>query len=417
LKTPRPLACDVLHHAGLAALCVYTVGVLNPHSTALRQYGFYIALAAALAIAAMQPRQVVRIAREPLAWWLGGVALFAVVATLVSPRPAYSAWQAYNELGFLVLSAFATALIVRRALDADVLLWASVVAAVDVSIYSIAQYLRERDGAPGWPLPDIHRHRYYAEPLLWFFPALLWGLGKARKRWLPLLGAGFALYLLLLAATGSRAAWYAAMIAAIVWFSAESNRARIIVAGVALVAAIVLALWIVPPDIFFLQVARGVWASHRVHGAWVPALELIFDRPWLGHGYGEELFHAAYNAEVATHPGWYFRESLGPHNVFLALWFAGGIGLVGCILGLLVSYVRYVGRALVATAGPAWRTQLLAGACSVLAYLVIRGTFESIPFRVCGLAFGVALASACERRRAFAETPRQQVRSLDAPRP
>ncbi|HEY3583869.1 MAG TPA: hypothetical protein VGL90_05775, partial [Casimicrobiaceae bacterium] len=62
----------------------------------------------------------------------------------------------------------------------------------------------------------------------------------------------------------------------------------------------------------------------------------------------------------------------------------------------LVAYYACVGRALVGKRS-AWRAILLAGGCSVFAYLVIRGSFESIPLRVCGLAFGLALAYAAQR--------------------
>lgn len=392
----RALPLTVLRVAGLGALFLYTLGILNAHSTALRQIGFYAALVVALALAATDARHLARIARQPLAWWLGAIALFAGVSTLVSPEPAYSGSEAYKAIGFLVLSAFATALIVRSIADAEVVMWASVAAAIDVSIYSLVQYAGEFATTPRWPIADIQRHRYYAEPLLWFLPALLWALGRTRDRFVPWVGAGLAIYLLLLAATGARAAWYGGLIAAAVWFYAEANRRRALVVTGAVVAAIVLALWIVPEPIFIDQAMRGFWASHRVHGAWLPAIELVLERPWLGYGFGESLFHAAYNAEVAHRPDWFFRRSLGPHNVFLALWFAGGIGLVGSVVGTLVAYYACVGRALVGKRS-AWRTILLAGGCSVLAYLVIRGSFESIPFRVCGLAFGLALAYAAQR--------------------
>jgi O-antigen ligase len=392
----RTLAFDALRYAGLAALGIYTLGVVNEHSTALRQIGFYVSIVVALALALWQPRQVAKLAHEPLGWWLIAVALFGVVATLVSPAPAYSGWEAYKELGFLVLSAYATAMIVRGAQDADLLMWAAVAAAIDVSIYAIAQYVGELWRATTWPVPDIQRHRYYAEPLLWFLPALLWALKRTRERYLPWAGAGLAVYLLLLAATGARAAWYGGILAAAVWFYADANRTRLVVVTAALVAAVALALWMVPPSIFLEQALRGVWASHRVHGTWLPAAHLISERPWLGYGYGEALFHIAYDAEVASHPDWYFRHSLGPHNVFLALWFAGGVGLVASVAGLLVTYFRFAARVVADGTSP-WRGALLAGACSVLGYLVIRGMFEAIPFRVCGLAFGVALACALAR--------------------
>ena len=393
------LSLQALHAAGLGALFLYTLGIVNEHSTAPRQIGFYASVAAALLLALARPQHALRLVREPLAWWLGAVALFAVCATLVSPAPAYSGWEAYKELGFLVLSAFATACIVRGEADADFLMWCAVAAALDISIYAIVQYVDEFRQAATWPSPDIQRHRYFAEPLVWFLPALLWALSRARDRLLPWAGAGLALYLLLLAATGSRGAWYGALIASAVWFCAEANRARIVVVAGALAAAVALALWLVPPPIFLEQALRGVWASHRVHGTWLPAIQLIAQRPWLGHGFGEEIFHATYNAQAAAHPDWYFRRSLGPHNVFLALWFAGGVVLVASFIGLLLAYFRVVVSAARAR-NSRWRSALLSGACSVLAYLVVRGSFETIPYRVCGLAFGLALAYAVERREA-----------------
>jgi O-antigen ligase len=412
----RDVPMAVVRWFGLGALFLYTLGILNEHSTALRQIGFYGAVAAALALAAMDPRHVARVARQPLAWWLAGVVVFAGASVLVSPQIAYSASEAYKALGFLVLSAFAAALVVRSVADAEVLMWASVAAAIDVSIYSLVQYAGEFGTTPQWPVADIQRHRYYAEPLLWFLPALLWALARARDRWVPLAGAGFAVYLLLLAATGARAAWYGALIAAAVWFYAEVNRSRALVVTGALVAAVALALWLVPRPIFVDQAMRGLWASHRVHGAWLPALQLALERPFVGNGFGEALFHAAYNAEVANHADWYFRRSLGPHNVFLALWFAGGVGLAGTVVGALVAYAACVGRALAAKPSP-WRAILLAGGCSVLAYVVIRGMFENIPIRVCGLALGLALAYAAQRPAPVAREAGRAARARAHARP
>jgi hypothetical protein len=246
----RGLPLTVLRVAGLGALFLYTLGILNAHSTALRQIGFYVALAVALALAAIDARHVARIARQPLAWWLAATALFAGVSTLVSPEPAYSASEAYKAIGFLVLSAFAMALIVRGVADADIVMWASVAAAIDVSIYSLVQYAGEFETTPKWPIADIQQHRYYAEPLLWFLPAILWALGRTRDRFVPWVGAGLAIYLLLLAATGARAAWYGGLIAAAAWFYAEANRRRARVGTRPLAAPSVLPRGMVTQPIF-----------------------------------------------------------------------------------------------------------------------------------------------------------------------
>jgi O-antigen ligase len=391
--------------AGLVALAVYTVGVENPHTTALRMIGFYGALGCALALVAADRSRVRAIAREPLAWALVAMAFCGVLSALVSPEPRYSAWELYKEIGFLVIAAFASALIVRTGAHATTLLAAGVAAALLIAAYDVAQYAREFASPAPWPSGNIHKHRFYADPLLWYLPPLLWAVSVARRGALPWIAAALALYWLLIAGTGARAAWYGAIGAAILWFALHARRHRGALAAVGLALAVATALWLLPPEIFLEQAMRGVDTSHRMEGTWKPAIELIRERPWLGHGYGEKLFHAAYDAHVAAHPEWFFRHSLGPHNVLLAIWFAGGVPLIASVVAALACFAAIVARVVrAAERCSAWREPIVAAACSVLGYLIVRGMFETIGYRVAGLALGVAIAAAIECRRSADET-------------
>jgi O-antigen ligase len=387
--------------AGLLALALYTLGVENPHSTALRQIGLYGALVSALGLALMKPARVIEIGRQPLAWAIGALALFAALSAAVSPLPGYSAWEAYKEVGFLAFSAFATAVIVQRGVDARLLLWAAVGAAVLISAHDVIQYLRELSLPDRWPSDNIHKHRYYADPLLWYMPAVLWVVSIAHRRALPWLVVALVFYWLLLAGTGSRAAWYGAIGAAFVWFAARGEWRRGLLAVLALALAIAIALWLLPAEIFSQRATRGLDTSYRVEGTWKPAITLILERPWLGWGYGQSIFHAAYNAQVDANPTWHFRQSLGPHNVFLAVWFAGGVPLIASLVAALGCFVAIVLR--VMRGGDActpWRDPVVAALCSIIGYMIVRGTFETVGYRVAGLAFGVALAAAIACRRA-----------------
>ncbi|MGR6438290.1 hypothetical protein ACU42Y_02345 [Proteus mirabilis] len=58
----------------------------------------------------------------------------------------------------------------------------------------------------------------------------------------------------------------------------------------------------------------------------------MLEQPIKGYGYGNQLYHNVYNQQVKQHKNWVFKKSIGPHNVFLAFWFAGGIlGLISLI--------------------------------------------------------------------------------------
>ncbi|MEX6225425.1 hypothetical protein AB6F55_11655 [Providencia hangzhouensis] len=44
----------------------------------------------------------------------------------------------------------------------------------------------------------------------------------------------------------------------------------------------------------------------------------------IGYGFGDKIYHEKYNS-VVTHPEWKFKRSIGPHNIWLYIWFGAGI--------------------------------------------------------------------------------------------
>ena len=77
-------------------------------------------------------------------------------------------------------------------------------------------------------------------------------------------------------------------------------------------------------------------SSYRyANGTQGSALDLILENPVIGYGYGNVAYKDVYNKRVIDYPEWTFRQSIGPHNFALFIWF--GTGLLG-LVSLMMLY-------------------------------------------------------------------------------
>ncbi|MBG5950671.1 O-antigen ligase RfaL [Proteus terrae] len=121
------------------------------------------------------------------------------------------------------------------------------------------------------------------------------------------------------------------------------------------------------------------------------ALDLIFEQPIKGYGYGNQLYHNVYNERVKDYPKWKFKKSIGPHNVFLAFWFAGGIlGLFGILY--FCSSIITQGIQLIRKNQGIIRQTALVLLMSFLGVYVLRGLFENAYINQVGILVGLMLA-------------------------
>ena len=67
------------------------------------------------------------------------------------------------------------------------------------------------------------------------------------------------------------------------------------------------------------------------------ALDLIKENPIKGYGYGETVYYRVYDSRVQDYPQWDFKKSIGPHNLTLSEWFAGGLLGLFALWYLLIS--------------------------------------------------------------------------------
>ena len=141
------------------------------------------------------------------------------------------------------------------------------------------------------------------------------------------------------------------------------------------------------------------------------ALDLILEQPIKGYGYGNQLYHNVYNQQVKQHKNWFFKKSIGPHNVFLAFWFAGGIlGLIS-LLYFCASFIAQ-GIQLIRKNQGIIRQAALVLLISFLGVYVLRGLFENAYINQVGILLGLMLALRYSLLNQPSATPTQEDKSV-----
>lgn len=146
--------------------------------------------------------------------------------------------------------------------------------------------------------------------------------------------------------TLSRGAWVAALVAIAVFGAMRSRRALVI--GAVLVVAVAATAWLAPAGYVGDRVRdmvtpeRFVRSLHHRPEIWAGARAMVFERPWLGHGYGYKNFHPAWERRPSRPDALYNSA----HNTPLEIAFE--LGVIG--LGLAAWIWLVVAWRLVATA-------------------------------------------------------------------
>lgn len=246
-----------------------------------------------------------------------------------------------------------------------------------------------------WKSQREHRESTYA--LLFFFPILFSIYTLVRRKnyshFLCLLFISIPFFFLMLS-TLARGAWLALVVIGllIIIINRQWKLATI---------GLLLSLF---PLIFFTQfpeknttdylkgkLTQIDSGSRLGNGTQGSALDLILKKPIQGYGYGNQIYHKIYNGYLKEYPNWEFRKSKGPHNIFLAFWFAGGIlGLFG-ILYFCSSMIAQ-GIQLIRKNHGIIRQAALVLLMSFLGVYVLRGLFENAYINQVGILVGLMLA-------------------------
>ncbi|MBI6528343.1 O-antigen ligase RfaL [Proteus vulgaris] len=305
---------------------------------------------------------------------LNGLLLFAVTFPIVlyKEKPA--------DIAKMVMVAFAVGLLV-------------------IMVKELVQYYLEYQRGI-WPFTTtsqlIHREVSYA--LLFFFPIILalWALKKQNSiiTWLLLVAISLS-FIFITLGTLARGAWVAIAISTLLILVINRQWLLILIGLISCALLYVNTTQILTNQIFskkFQYKLTNINSGNRFdNGTQGSALDLILEQPIKGYGYGNQLYHNVYNERVKDYPNWKFKKSIGPHNIFLAFWFAGGIlGLLGILY--FCSSIIAQGIQLIRKNHGIIRQAALVLLMSFLGVYVLRGLFENAYINQVGILVGLMLA-------------------------
>ncbi|ELF5230226.1 O-antigen ligase RfaL [Salmonella enterica] len=241
-----------------------------------------------------------------------------------------------------------------------------------------------------------YAHRHMSDSMVFLFPALL-NIWLFRKNAIKLVFLVLsAIYLFFILGTLSRGAWLAVLIVGALW--AILNRQWKLIGVGAILLAIIGALVITQhnnkPDLeHLLYKLQQTDSSYRyTNGTQGTAWILIQENPIKGYGYGNDVYDGVYNKRVVDYPTWTFKESIGPHNTILYIWFSAGI------LGL-ASLVYLYGAIIRETASSTFRKVEISPYnahlllfLSFVGFYIVRGNFEQVDIAQIGIITGFLLA-------------------------
>ncbi|WP_319928863.1 O-antigen ligase RfaL [Xenorhabdus santafensis] len=244
-------------------------------------------------------------------------------------------------------------------------------------------------------------HRSVSDGIVFFFPALvaLWhfqnykNYGRLALTILLILSVLFVLL-----GTLSRGAWLAVFVMFFMMIIMNKNW-KTLIASIVIIFATVFAI---KYDYFFKGTVltyklEQTDSSHRYdNGTQGTALTLILDHPIKGYGAGNKIYDQIYNENVKNYPDWIVKNSIGPHNIFLTIWFAAGILGLGAFLSLAFLYLKQSVQEWKSSSNNNKQAALILF-ISFFGYFIVRGNFESVHLNILGIYLGL-LAALCQQR-------------------
>ncbi len=368
-----------------------TIGQIFKNNLAYALFFLLLAIGYSVVIS-VEPALSLKEINKPI---LNGLLLFAITFSIVLYKETPMA------IAKMVMVSFAIGLLVIMAKEL-------------VQYY--LEYKYKQTSPFSWNRHLLHREISYA--LLFFFPIILalWALKKNHSiiNWL-LLSVVSLLFLFAILGTLARGAWVALAISALLILII--NRQWIFtLLSMSICVALFFGVTQLPNNQFINAKLKHKLSQTNSGlrfdgGTQSSALDLILEQPIKGYGYGNQLYHNVYNQQVKQHKNWVFKKSIGPHNVFLAFWFAGGIVGLMSLLYFCASFIAQ-GIQLIRKNQGIIRQAALVLLMSFLGVYVLRGLFENAYINQVGILLGLMLALRYSLLNQPSATPKKEDKSV-----
>ncbi|EHV0574092.1 O-antigen ligase RfaL [Salmonella enterica] len=241
-----------------------------------------------------------------------------------------------------------------------------------------------------------YAHRHMSDSMVFLFPALL-NIWLFRKNAIKLVFLVLsAIYLFFILGTLSRGAWLAVLIVGVLW--AILNRQWKLIGVGAILLAIIGALVITqhnnkPDPEHLLYKLQQTDSSYRyTNGTQGTTWILIQENPIKGYGYGNDVYDGVYNKRVVDYPTWTFKESIGPHNTILYIWFSAGILGLASLVYLYGAIIRETASSTLRKVEISPYNAHLLLFLSFVGFYIVRGNFEQVDIAQIGIITGFLLA-------------------------
>ncbi|CQL50017.1 Oligosaccharide repeat unit polymerase Wzy%2C O-antigen ligase [Salmonella enterica subsp. enterica serovar Typhimurium str. DT104] len=241
-----------------------------------------------------------------------------------------------------------------------------------------------------------YAHRHMSDSMVFLFPALL-NIWLFRKNAIKLVFLVLsAIYLFFILGTLSRGAWLAVLIVGVLW--AILNRQWKLIGVGAILLAIIGALVITQhnnkpdPEHLLYKLQQTDSSFFFTNGTQGTAWILIQENPIKGYGYGNDVYDGVYNKRVVDYPTWTFKESIGPHNTILYIWFSAGILGLASLVYLYGAIIRETASSTLRKVEISPYNAHLLLFLSFVGFYIVRGNFEQVDIAQIGIITGFLLA-------------------------
>ena len=271
------------------------------------------------------------------------------------------------------------------------LIYSLIIGILPLALVDGWQYFREYQQGI-MPLTNFD-HKYKSDILIFMTPAFLflWNIKTAKAKILFFVIAAVMGFMIV--GTLQRGTWLSILIPAFIWCILKREWKLPLIAAVLLGGVLAIG-HLKDPDslkLLFHKMQQTSSSNRYGSGTQGSAVDLIKENPIKGYGYGETVYYRVYDSRVQDYPQWDFKKSIGPHNLTLSEWFAGGLLGLFALWYLLISVLVEAVKGYKNSKGMVKEAWLLIGLILV-GNLFVRGAFETVSIENLTMLMGIALA-------------------------